>query len=1223
MKKNGEYDPPKYGSLKKTCRIMKATLLFLMLTVCHSFGMVYSQEVRLDIDLENATFGQFMEQVKDQSDFTFFFHDAMVMKLTNITLHVKQEDIDAILTKCLKGSGITYRIKDRTIILYGTDDNTKKEIEVKGRVVDEKGEPLPGATVKVKDEPGEKGVLRGTVTGPDGNFSLKVPNNKAVLEISFVGYVSQTIPVANAEALKKIVLKEVVENIDEVIVTGYQRIDRKLFTGAAAVIKAEDAMVEGSIDVSRMLQGKAAGVQIQNVSGTFGASPKMRVRGASSIYGNQKPLWVVDGLVLEDIVEISADDLSSGNSETLISSAIAGLNADDIESFQILKDASATALYGARAMNGVVVITTKKGKKGTMTVNYSGEFTIRMKPSYSQFNLMNSQEQMMVYEEMEEKGWLNYADISRDKNGGVYKKMADLISTYDPATGKFGLENTPQAKAAFLQKYEMANTDWFDVLFRNSLQQVHSLSLSSGSERSRFYASLSYFNDAGWTLADKVNRYTANMNASFDIKPWISVNLLTTNSLRMQKAPGTNSRRTNAVDGTFERDFDINPFSYALNTSRTLRPYDDNGNYEYYTMNYAPFSILNELNTNKLNIDMLDAKFQAELEIRPLKGLEVKALGAVRYVKTTREHRINDKSNAAEAYRADMDAQIRDNNKFLYKDPDNPGYPAKVVMPKGGFYNRDENTMLNYYQRGILNYNTSFNEGIHTLNVMAGEEVRYTNRTIAFNKGFGYQWDRGGVPFLDPDLLKQQIENGVDYYGMEEEYDRFAAFFGTVGYSYNGTYIFNVTGRYDGSNKLGKSRSARWLPTWNVSGAWHVTNEKFMGPVETISRLTLRATYGLTASMGPSSNSIAVLYNDVAYRPNQSDRENLIYISSLENSELTWEKQYETNVGIDLGIFDNRISLSADVYWRKGFDLIGNVRTSGIGGQQTKKANYANMKSNGVEFTLNTKNLVYSNFSWTTNLTFAFNKNKITKLESRPRVIDLVQAEGAPLKGYPVRGIFSIPFLGLNAEGMPILMDADGQPCTGDIDFQETINLGFLKYEGPVDPKITGGFENTFKYRNWTFSFFINYQFGNKVRLYDYFKSEYSDMTVMPKEFDDRWVLSGDETKTNIPVILSQRQVQRPKNEYKEAYNAYNFSTERIADGSFIRLKDISLTYKLPDRWMKTIGLGSASLKCIASNVALLYKDKKLHGQDPEFFRSGGVAMPVPRQITFSLRVGF
>ncbi len=190
-----------------------------------------------------------------------------------------------------------------------------------------------------------------------------------------------------------------------------------------------------------MLQGKAAGVQIQNVSGTFGASPKLRVRGASSIYGNQKPLWVIDGLVLEDVVEMSVDDLSSGDTETLISSAIAGLNADDIESFQILKDASATALYGARAMNGVVVITTKKGKKGTMKVNYSGEFTVRMKPSYSQFDIMDSQEQMMVYKEMEEKGWLNYASVLNSSSGGIYWKMATAINSYDPETG-FGLQNT-------------------------------------------------------------------------------------------------------------------------------------------------------------------------------------------------------------------------------------------------------------------------------------------------------------------------------------------------------------------------------------------------------------------------------------------------------------------------------------------------------------------------------------------------------------------------------------------------------------------------------------------------------------------------------------------------------------------------------------------------------------------------------------------------------------
>lgn len=1224
MKKSGECDPPRSGLWKKTFRTMKATVLLLLITISYSFGAIHAQNVKLDIELDHGNFAQFMEQVKKQTDFTFFFNDALVMKLKDITINMKKADIVSALDACLKGSGISYRIKDRIIILYGEGDTFPQEQEIRGVVVDERGEPLIGATVKLINPKADSGnLLRGTVTDLDGNYTLKVPGKEYSLEFTFIGYITRVIPLTDEKTLKRVVMQEDLAKIEEVVVTGYQKIDRKLFTGSATVLKGEDVQVDGTIDVSRMLQGKAAGIQIQNVSGTFGASPKMRVRGATSIYGNSKPLWVVDGLVLEDVVEVDADQLSTGDAETLISSAVAGLNADDIESFQILKDAAATALYGARAMNGVVVITTKKGRKGDTKINYTGEFMIRMRPRYSQFNLMDSQEQMMVYREMEEKGWFQYASVSRRSTGGVYRKMADLITTYNPETDLFGLENTPQARAEFLQKYEVANTDWFDVLFRPTLQQVHSLSLSGGSDRSRFYASFSYFNDAGWTKADKVQRYTANVNASFDLKPWFTVNLLTNSSLRMQDAPGTLSRRTNAVNGEFERDFDINPFSYSLNTSRTMRAYDDNGEYEYYVRNFVPFSILNELERNKLKIDMLDTKYQLELEFKPLKGLEVKTLGAIRYVKTTREHRVHEKSNQAEAYRADYDAYIRKNNRLLYSDPDRPGWPAYVVMPQGGFYNRYENTMLNYYQRTIANYNTSFNEGTHTLNVLAGQEIRYTNRIKASNVGVGYQWDRGGVPFLDPDFFKQMIEGSNSYYDMSEEYDRFVAFFGTAGYSYKGTYIFNATARYDGSNKLGKSRSARWLPTWNVSGAWHISNEAFMEPIEKIiPRLTLRGTYGLTASMGPSSNSIALLYNDVTFRPAQSEKENYIYISALENSELTWEKQYETNIGIDLGLLNNRISLSADVYWRDGFDLIGSVRTSGIGGQQSKKGNYANMKSNGVEFTLNTKNILLKDFSWTTNWTFAFNKNRVTKLESRPRVIDLVSSTGSPLKEYPVRGIFSIPFIGLNEEGMPILRDSDYNEITGNINFQETIKIDFLKYEGPVDPKVTGGFENTFKYKNLTFGVFINYQFGNKIRQHDYFKYRYDDFSAMPKEFNDRWMLAGDEAITNIPVIISDRQSGRSGNKYREAYNAYNYSTARIVDGSFIRLKDISLGYTLPKKLLSPIGLNNVTLKCVASNVTLLYRDKKLHGEDPEFSRSGGVAMPVPRQITFSLRVG-
>lgn len=230
-------------------------------------------------------------------------------------------------------------------------------------------------------------------------------------------------------------------------------------------------------------------------------------------------------------MDVSPDDLSSGDASTLISSAVAGLNSDDIENFQILKDASATALYGARAMNGVIVITTKRGKKGSTSVSYSGEYTMRMKPSYSNYNIMNSREQMSVYRELEAKGWLNHAEISRQKNGGIYKKMYDLINTYDPTTG-FGLQNTPEAKAKFLQKYEMTNTDWFDELFTNNITQNHSVSLTGGNEKSNFYFSTSYYGDKGWSIADKVDRYTVNANASVKLNDKLKVGFITAGSFR-------------------------------------------------------------------------------------------------------------------------------------------------------------------------------------------------------------------------------------------------------------------------------------------------------------------------------------------------------------------------------------------------------------------------------------------------------------------------------------------------------------------------------------------------------------------------------------------------------------------------------------------------------------------------------------------------------------------
>ena len=348
--------------------------------------------------------------------------------------------------------------------------------------------------------------------------------------------------------------------------------DRRIFSGSSVKVDAEEAKLNGIADISRSLEGRVAGVSVQNVSGTFGTAPKIRVRGSTSIYGSSKPLWVVDGVIMEDVIEIDAEDLSSGDANTLISSAIAGLNSDDIESFEILKDGSATSIYGARAMAGVIVVTTKKGRAGHSSMTYSGEYTFRMKPLYSTFNIMNSQDQMSVYQELEQKGWLNYANIANAENSGIYGKMYQLLSEYDPMTEQFALPNTLEAKAAYLRDAEFRNTDWFDLLFTNSIQHNHSISMSGGTDSGNYYASLSVMDDPGWTLQSAVRRYTANINGTYKISRSLSFNMIGNASYRHQRAPGTLGATTNVVSGEVNRAFDINPYSYALNTSVFLRP---------------------------------------------------------------------------------------------------------------------------------------------------------------------------------------------------------------------------------------------------------------------------------------------------------------------------------------------------------------------------------------------------------------------------------------------------------------------------------------------------------------------------------------------------------------------------------------------------------------------------------------------------------------------------
>ena len=1036
------------------------------------------------------------------------------------------------------------------------------------------------------------------------------------MKVSYIGMKTQEVPIKAGTI--KVLLQPDAEVLEEVVVTGMQKMDKRLFTGAASKLSAESVKLDGLADISRGLEGRAAGVSVQNVSGTFGTAPKIRVRGATSIYGSSKPLWVVDGVIMEDAVEVSADQLSSGDAETLISSAIAGLNSDDIESFQVLKDGSATSIYGARAMAGVIVVTTKKGRAGVNKISYTGEFTTRLIPSYNDFNIMNSQEQMGVYKEMHEKGWLNFAETSRNAESGVYGKMYQLLNTYDPTTGSYILSNTENAKNNYLRAAEMRNTDWFSQLFSNSLSQNHSVSISSGTEKSSFYASLSAMHDPGWYKQSSVDRYTANLNTTYNILKNLSINLISSASYRKQKAPGTLGQDVDVVSGQVKRDFDINPYSYALNTSRTLDPN------EYYTSNYSPFNILNELENNYMDLNIADVKFQGELKWKVIPELELGVLGAVKYQGTSQEHNIKDDSNQAEAYRAGLDDKtIMDRNPFLYTDPDNPYALPISVLPEGGIYQRRDYKMLGYDFRATASWNHVFKE-THITNFFAGMELNSTDRSKSYFQGWGMQYSMGEIPYYVYDFFKKGVEDGNQYYSLDRTRSRSVAFFGNATYSYKGKYIVNGTARYEGTNRMGRSRSSRWLPTWNVSGAWNAHEENFFKELQpAFSHFTLKASYSLTADRGPANvtNSQAIITSYSPYRPFANIQEAGLYIKELENSELTYEKKHELNIGADMGFLDNRINFSVDWYTRNNYDLIGIINTQGVGGQILKYANIASMKSHGIEFTISTRNIKSKKFNWNTDFIFSHAKNEVTDLQQNSNVMDLVSGNGFAKQGYPVRGLFSIPFKGLNKDGIPMVLNEKGEITSTDINFQERQNTDFLIYEGPTDPTFTGSLGNVFTYGGFRLNVFLTYSFGNVIRLNPVFSAKYSDLSAMTREFKNRWTLPGDENKTTIPAILNRRDYDSNDN-LRYGYNAYNYSTERIAKGDFIRLKEISLAYDFPKSWISSLKISDLSLKVQATNLFLLYADKKLNGQDPEFFNAGGVASPVPRQFTVTLRLG-
>ena len=412
------------------------------------------------------------------------------------------------------------------------------------------------------------------------------------------------------------------------------------------------------------------------------------------------------------------------------------------------------------------------------------------------------------------------------------------------------------------------------------------------------------------------------------------------------------------------------------------------------------------------------------------------------------------------------------------------------------------------------------------------------------------------------------------------------------------------------------------MPTWNLAFSWNVTKEAFF-PKNTgaLSQLALKASFGVIPESPNAPTSLVKIMGDVPWRSNTRTRETALKISEPASHDLTYEKKQELNIGVQMGFFHNRINLALDGYTRYNYDLIGRVPTQGLSGNILRVGNVAEMKSYGLDLSLQTQNIKLKDFSWTTTLIYAKNENKITKLYVDASISDMVRGSGFSKEGYPVSSIFSIPFRGLNSNGLPTFADSDGNTTVDGLRFDQRENLDFLTYSGTTIPTDVGSLGNLFTYKGLSFNVLLTYSFGNVLRLPTAFKANYdNDALALPKEFANRWMQPGDEHLTQIPAIASPYQRdQMPNLQY--AYTAYNYSDVRIAKGDFIRLKEISIGYDFDKDLLKSMKIKRLGVKLQATNLFLLYADKKLNGADPEY-STATTFVPNPKQLTFSLRVG-
>lgn len=1100
--------------MKMKARTKMKTLLLLGVLL---FGFTVSaQSQKVSLDFKNERVEKVLASIKSQTGMSLVFSDQLVDVNRKVTMQLKDVTLKEALTRLLSGINLTFEIRNNKIYFIekkAVSQPGSRKKRVTGVVKDVMGEPLIGANVVEKGR-----STNGVITDFNGKFTLEV-DESASLVVSYIGYLAQDIP-TKGKGDFHIILKEDTNTLDEVVVTGYGDFKKATYTGSASVLTTEKLEALPVVSVGQMIESNIPGISV--VAGTSsqpGAKTTLRVRGVASMNASTEPLYVLDG------VPIPSYDLSNftSMSEAGGMGFIETLNPADIESITVLKDAASASLYGAKGANGVVLITTKKGKEGKLRVNMAAKYGIT-DFAYTYRPLMGGEERRKLIHE----GLVNF---QLDK--GVSEQEAQ----------QYADANIDQYAKRLPQGY----SDWESALFKTGYQQDYNLSASAGNQNSSFIGSLGYTKQTGVSLNSEMERFTGRVDASNKYKK-VEFGM---------NASFSWTKNVHLPEGKF---YGSAIYASKVNLTPSTPIYNEDGTYASgYRENNGYNPIL-------------------EAEVNDYYARTVRAMGTAKIA-----YNVWDNLKVSSVFTVDYSLT----KDFFFQSPD--GRDGATYQGRGRMQMTDR---IRYTSQNNLTYSKTF--GKHSVSaVTAFEVMKYDYEDLyAAKKTYGQDINTSLGNAADPIDADQKLQE-----------DALMSYVASVNYSYDDKYYASFSFRRDGSSRL--SPDTRWGNFWSLSASWRLSQERFMQSLKSVlSDLKLRASYGVNGNLPSSYYGYQSTYTTGAFYSGKPSP----WESTLGNEELTWEKNYALNLGLDIGLF-SRVNVSLDWYTRTTKDLLMSKQLNSISGFSSLLTNVGQMRNTGVELEVRSNNIKTKDFSWTTAFNLSHNKNKILKLADLPWFVD---GRYVRKEGYPFNTIYLREYAGVDPETGSALYYDNQQDENGNYTKNKVTDPGQaspipLK---DITPTISGGFMNTFNYKFIDLSFNLSYSFGG----YSYDNASYilqddgySVISNKSTEQRRRWQKPGD--ITDVPRFVYGN---------KKGGN-YN-SSRAIHSTDHIRLKSLILGLNAPKAWLQKLGIGNARIYFSGTNLLTWAAYDQY---DPEMSGVVGFYTPPLKTYAFGLELKF